>query len=368
MVRLTQIGTVKSGFTEPQDPFEMRKHESRIEVLPEYAAGLYRLDESAYIQVIFGFHLAGEYSLRGPVYSGETKGVFASRSPRRPSALGLSTVRLLKLEDTILHVRGLDAVDGTPVFDLKPFTPVFDYAEVEKINKERELTEPHNLMNRLVKQGDLVQCLMKAGELHGHFCPGLALGVYAAVRGMKEIEDWSLDGIRENTLVIVETNNCFADGLQVVTGCTFGNNALVFDDLGKTAATFAVRGGKSVRIAVKAEFWEMLHKELPDFGPLFEKVIKNRQGSEQDTRDFAVMSRKASFRVVEFPFDQVFALSHPKPNLPTRAPMFDTAKCDQCGEGVMQTRTMRANGKTLCLACGAKPFYRVHGAGISAVE
>ncbi|MBN1797892.1 MAG: tRNA (N6-threonylcarbamoyladenosine(37)-N6)-methyltransferase TrmO [Spirochaetales bacterium] len=367
MIRLVRIGTVSSGFKKQEDPFEMRKHESTIEVDPEYLDGLYRLDESRYIQVIFGFHLSGDYSLKGPVYNGEIKGVFASRSPRRPSGLGLSTVRLLKLENNILRVRGLDAVDGTPVYDIKPFTPVFDYEEVEKVNQDWISDNPRNDIIRMSKGGELSSCLAKAGELHGHFCPGLALGVYAAVRGMRELANWSSDGIAENFIVITETNNCFADGIQVVSGCTFGNNTLIFHDLGKTAATFAVRGGKGFRIAVKPGYWNLVNTDHPDFQSLFDKVITHRQGGETGLNEFKKLSREVSFHVLEYPFEKVFSCQEVKPTLPACAPIFESVPCEKCGEGVMQSRAVEKNGKTLCYVCAGKDFPRLNGAGIICV-
>ena len=122
-MNMTEIGIVKSRFKKPADPFEMQKEESRIEIHPEYANGLLRIEECDLIQVIFGFHLSKGYELQHNNYFGEFKGVFAACSPRRPSPLGLTTVKLLSVEDNILRVKGLDAVDGTPVFDIKPFVP-----------------------------------------------------------------------------------------------------------------------------------------------------------------------------------------------------------------------------------------------------
>ena len=84
MITLTEIGKVKSNFKEKADPFETRKYESRIILKPEYTEGLYRLSESTHIQIVFGFHLSEGFSLKHSVYSGEVKGVFASRSPNRP--------------------------------------------------------------------------------------------------------------------------------------------------------------------------------------------------------------------------------------------------------------------------------------------
>jgi tRNA-Thr(GGU) m(6)t(6)A37 methyltransferase TsaA len=61
------------------------------------------------------------------------RGVFATRAPRRPNPIGISVVRLLKIEKNILHIEDVDIVDGTPLLDIKPYVPDFDIHEVEKI-------------------------------------------------------------------------------------------------------------------------------------------------------------------------------------------------------------------------------------------
>jgi tRNA (Thr-GGU) A37 N-methylase len=61
------------------------------------------------------------------------RGVIATRSPRRPNAIGISVVRLTKIEKTILHIRDIDIVDGTPLLDIKPHVPDFDTREVQRI-------------------------------------------------------------------------------------------------------------------------------------------------------------------------------------------------------------------------------------------
>ncbi|MFW5788064.1 MAG: tRNA (N6-threonylcarbamoyladenosine(37)-N6)-methyltransferase TrmO, partial [Halanaerobiales bacterium] len=110
----------------PAPPDEMRQYESTIEIKPEYEEGLYKIEESDFIVVIFNFHLSESYNLKSERRFGEIKGVFASRSPHRPSPLGVTTVKLLAREKGQLRVKGLDAVDGTPVVDIKPYAEVMD--------------------------------------------------------------------------------------------------------------------------------------------------------------------------------------------------------------------------------------------------
>lgn len=131
LVEINEIGYVKSEFTAPADPMVMRKKESTIVIDPAFVEGLYRIEEKQFITVIFHFHRTEGYCLQGTRRDGEFTGVFASRSPRRPGAIGVTTVRLLGRDGNELRVRGLDALDGTPVLDLKPYAPVFDEKETE---------------------------------------------------------------------------------------------------------------------------------------------------------------------------------------------------------------------------------------------
>lgn len=80
--------------------------------------------------------------------------------------------------------------------------------------------------------------LKVAEQFHGHLCPGVALGIRASAVAMNNlgIERSGLDeSVEESLLAIVECNNCFVDGVQLTTGCTMGNNGLIFYDLGKNA-------------------------------------------------------------------------------------------------------------------------------------
>jgi tRNA-Thr(GGU) m(6)t(6)A37 methyltransferase TsaA len=130
LVEFKAIGYVRSEFTERADPMVMRESESTLVIDPAYGDGLYRIEEKQYLTVIFYFNRAEGYCLQGTRRDGEFTGVFASRNPRRPNAIGVTTVRLLERQGNELRVQGLDALDGTPVLDLKPYAPVFDEKDV----------------------------------------------------------------------------------------------------------------------------------------------------------------------------------------------------------------------------------------------
>lgn len=118
----------------PINPKGGRGVAGTVEVLPEYADGLRDLEGFSHVMLIYHFHLSkGHTLLVKPFLDDVERGVFATRAPRRPNSIGLSTVRLLRVEGTTLHVEDLDIVDGTPVLDIKPYVPEFDDREGARI-------------------------------------------------------------------------------------------------------------------------------------------------------------------------------------------------------------------------------------------
>lgn len=117
------IGHVENEFNEPESPDTLRAAVSRIVLDPALVEGLQGLAPGSKVLVIFNFHLAEGYELlqhpRGDK-SRPRRGVFALRSPYRPNRIGITEVELLTIENNILGVRGLDALNGTPVLDIKP--------------------------------------------------------------------------------------------------------------------------------------------------------------------------------------------------------------------------------------------------------
>lgn len=98
-----------------------------VEIDPRHAAGLKDLDGFSHVILLFHCHLGEGYELVFvPPGHSEAHGVFATRSPRRPNAIGLSVVRLDRIDGTRLEVRDVDIADGTPLLDLKPYLPSID--------------------------------------------------------------------------------------------------------------------------------------------------------------------------------------------------------------------------------------------------
>lgn len=216
----------------------------------------------------------------------------------------------------------------------------------------------------LIKEGDIRGLLKKAGELHGHFCNYLAYGVKAGYIAMRELEVKSTG--MEEVIAIVETNNCFSDGIQMVTGCSFGNNALIYKDLGKTAATLAKRDGSAIRIVLDPRFEDTREKEYPEAYELFNKIVARRENAtpEEYARLFQLF-QEMSFKEIDTPEDKMFRIKRINIKMPKYAPIFASVKCSICGENVMETRARVKDGKFICISCAAFQHYVLSGAGIS---
>jgi len=105
-----------------------------IEIEPRYAEGLNDVEGFSHIILIYHFHRAKGHLLRVKPFLDDTlRGVFATRAPRRPNPIGLSVVRLTRVEGTTLYIEGVDIIDGTPLLDIKPYIPQFDDRRTDRI-------------------------------------------------------------------------------------------------------------------------------------------------------------------------------------------------------------------------------------------
>jgi len=121
-VEFTPIGYVENDYLEPKYDKEIYHKISRIVLKEELAEGLYRIEDFEKLYILFYFSKSEGYKLiHRRRYDGEISGVFASRSPYRPNGIGLTVVEFLKVEGNALYVKGLDAINGTPVLDIKPY-------------------------------------------------------------------------------------------------------------------------------------------------------------------------------------------------------------------------------------------------------
>ena len=134
------IGIIHSSFKEPAgmpiQPAGAKGIKGTIEIFDEFKEGLIDLDGFSHIVLLFHFHLSKSFKLLvHPYMEDKIRGVFATRAPRRPNQIGMSIVRLDKIEDSILHISNVDIIDGTPLLDIKPFVPKFDCFDLDENEK-----------------------------------------------------------------------------------------------------------------------------------------------------------------------------------------------------------------------------------------
>ncbi|NOY22457.1 MAG: tRNA (N6-threonylcarbamoyladenosine(37)-N6)-methyltransferase TrmO [Acidobacteria bacterium] len=131
---IAQIGTIFSPYKSKADcPIQgtfVPKGKGRVEVFPEFEPGLETIEAFTHIILFYIFDRAGKIILSRPPFLDDIPhGVFASRHPCRPNGIGMSIVKLENRVGNILEVSGIDILDNTPLVDIKPYVPKFDYRE-----------------------------------------------------------------------------------------------------------------------------------------------------------------------------------------------------------------------------------------------
>ena len=125
------IGVIRSEHVAadktPIQPVYAKNCKGKAEIFPEFAEGLRDLEGFSHLYLIYHFHHAGHVKLSvKPFLQDVVRGLFATRAPCRPNPIGLSIVRLVKIEGTTLHLEDMDILDDTPLLDIKPYTTKFD--------------------------------------------------------------------------------------------------------------------------------------------------------------------------------------------------------------------------------------------------
>ena len=127
-IELESIGTIHTEFKEiegmPIQPTGAKGIPGTIEIKEQYADGLKDLDGFSHIHLIYLLHKVEGYMLEvKPFMDNNTHGVFATRSPKRPNRIGMSVVKVKKIEGNKVYVENVDILDGTPLLDIKPYVP-----------------------------------------------------------------------------------------------------------------------------------------------------------------------------------------------------------------------------------------------------
>ncbi len=358
------VGFVVNEFDEPVSHHEIKEHPSTIVIDVRFTEALLNIEACEYLDIVYYLHKSNGDHLSGPTHSGAIRGVFASRSPVRPNQIGITTVKLMERMDNKLVVKGLDAINGSPVIDIKCCdTSLFAHEhDSDPVHHSILKSDPRIEIRNHIATNQTEILMLKAGQLHGHYCPGLAMGIMASTYAMHEVMADS-DGM-EDLLAITETNNCFSDGVQFVTGSSFGNNALIFRDIGKTAFTLTKRDGKGIRICSRHESRILIQEAFPDFQELYEKVVAQQHHDPDLIARYKKSALERAFGTLNLPFDKLFTTNHIQAEIPPYAPVHESVVCSVCGESVMGSRIVKKNGESLCYVCAKAPYNELTGSGI----
>ncbi len=132
------IGEIRTSFKKPEgtpiQPTAGGAGAGKIKLFPEFQEGLKDLAGFSHLILLYHCHKAGEPSLTvKPFMEDKHHGIFSIRAPSRPNSIGLSIVRLERIDGNILYIKDVDILDKTPLLDIKPYVPEFDRRENVKI-------------------------------------------------------------------------------------------------------------------------------------------------------------------------------------------------------------------------------------------
>jgi formylmethanofuran dehydrogenase subunit E len=188
---------------------------------------------------------------------------------------------------------------------------------------------------------DLHELLKKSSSRHDHLCPRQVLGVRMGLAGLRAI-GLEAPMPHKGALVIVETDGCFADGVEIATGATVGHRTLRVVDLGKTAAVFAdVKTGRTVRLAPALDVRQHALAYAPDTKKKYYAQLKGYQ----------VMPEAELFTFQEVLLEPILEALISRPGL--------RAKCVNCGEEIINERQVYVDKKVFCRTCAGERYYLV---------
>jgi formylmethanofuran dehydrogenase subunit E len=193
----------------------------------------------------------------------------------------------------------------------------------------------------MIEKQALQHILDQSSARHSHLCPRQVLGARIGLAGAAAL---NLDVPRndKHLLIIIETDGCFADGIEAATGCTIGHRTLRVEDYGKIAATFVdVETGQAVRVAPRLDVRERAYACTPDEPRHYFAQLK----AYQVMPDHELLSI------------QRVQLTTPVEAIVSRAGV--RANCDLCGEEIINEREVVRDGLTLCRSCAGQGYYQL---------
>jgi len=197
------------------------------------------------------------------------------------------------------------------------------------------------------------ELIEKSKEFHGHWCPGLAIGIRAGEWVRKNLGT-STD---EEIVAVVENDACGVDAIQVLTGCTFGKGNLIYRDQGKHAYSFhRRRDGKSARLVLDSQ--KMGSGPDEKVALIFQKDLQGEPLTDEEKEALKAFRMGWAKAIMEADLEDVFEIKEAGP-APQRARIIKSIECAECGEPTMETRTRNMFGQTLCQTCFEKKERRV---------
>ena len=192
-----------------------------------------------------------------------------------------------------------------------------------------------------IESSALADLLAASAARHAHLCPRQVLGVRVGLAGAAAL-DVDVPQTAKRLLVILEMDGCFADGVEVATGCSVGHRTLRVEDYGKVAATFVnTRTGQAVRVSPRLDVRQRASFYLPD----------------EDNRYFAQLRAYQIMPDEELLSIQPVRLVSQVEDLVSRAGV--RVNCMVCGEEIINQREIVRFGLTLCLPCAGTSYYQV---------
>ncbi len=188
---------------------------------------------------------------------------------------------------------------------------------------------------------DLSALLHRSSSRHDHLCPRQVLGVRMGLAGFSAL---SLEAplLHKEALVIIETDGCFADGIEAATGAAVGHRTLRVEDLGKIAATFVrVADGAALRLAPRSDVRERAALYAAESGNSYQDQLQGYQ----------IMPDAELFQSQEVRLEPPLELLLSSPGL--------RAVCSLCGEEIINERQVLCEGRLLCRTCAAGSYYLV---------
>lgn len=179
---------------------------------------------------------------------------------------------------------------------------------------------------------------------HGHSCPGLAIGIRAAELALRELGDPA----EIDMVAVSETDMCGVDAIQFITSCTYGKGNYLHRDYGKMAFSFFDRSsGKGFRALLTPEPEGGSYTEMRDLMAL----QASGKATPEDKRRVLELRAAQQDRFMTQPLDEMFTVTQLDNGAPRPAAILQSLVCEKCGESVMESRTRKFGGRTLCIPC-----------------